>query len=64
MDLDRLLIREVKNHRVLYDANHSKYKDYEFKQKIWIEIGRKLIGGEDDTTSGKLFKFSLYVYCR
>lgn len=52
MDLDKHLIREVKNHSVLYDSNHSKYKDIDFKQQTWIEIGRKLIGTEDDVTSG------------
>lgn len=52
MDLDKLLIREVKNHCVLYDPSHWKYKDLVFKQQTWIEIGRKLIGCEDDTTSG------------
>lgn len=54
MDLDKQLIKEVQNHQVLYDPNHSMYKDIDYKHKIWIEIGRKLIGGEDEITSGNL----------
>ena len=59
MDLDKHLIREVKSHPVLYDSNHSKYKDIDFKQQTWIEIGRKLIGIEDAATSGMYEYFIL-----
>ncbi|XP_065215629.1 uncharacterized protein LOC135842170 [Planococcus citri] len=56
MDLDKHLIREVKNRPVLYDSSHSNYKDIDYKQQTWIEIGRKLIGTEDDTTSVNALK--------
>ncbi len=56
MDLDKKLIKEVQTHSVLYDPNHGMYKDVEHKHRVWMQIGRKLMGGEDENISGDEFK--------
>lgn len=52
MDLDRQLIKEVESHPILYDPSQTGYKNIEKKREVWNKIGRKLIGGKDEITSG------------
>lgn len=64
MDLDRQLIKEVESHPILYDPSQTGYKNIENKREVWNKIGRKLIGGKDEVTSGILLFvfFSKLVY--
>ncbi|TMW42604.1 hypothetical protein DOY81_012315, partial [Sarcophaga bullata] len=38
MDIDDILIQEVKNHSILYDYSHSEYRNLKKKEREWREI--------------------------
>ncbi|CAN8001105.1 unnamed protein product [Ixodes hexagonus] len=49
-----LLIEAVKNHAVLYDKAHPRYKDNDFKDELWKQIGTEL--GSNETRCQTKFK--------
>ncbi|CAN7938436.1 unnamed protein product [Ixodes hexagonus] len=49
-----LLIEAVKNHAVLYDKAHPRYKDNDFKDELWKQIGTEL--GSSGTRCQTKFK--------
>lgn len=61
MDLDEELIKEVKTQRVLYNPNDPLYKNMELKQKIWWEIGQKILNSKDESTAGTIKSFVIIL---
>lgn len=63
MDLDIELIREIKTQPVLYDPNDPMYKDTDFKHKIWLEIGKKILDNKDESTAGTVTRYNTnYIF--
>ena len=54
-ELEKQLIEEVKNHKILYDHASSGYRDFNLKQGVWKEIAYKLMRGEDETNSSNYY---------
>lgn len=61
MDLDEELIKEVKTQPVLYNPNDPMYKNMELKQKIWWEIGQKILNSKDESTAGTIKSFVIIL---
>lgn len=42
MDMDEILIKEVRNRTILYDLGHSDYKKLKKKEYAWREVAAKV----------------------
>ncbi|XP_036339647.1 uncharacterized protein LOC118748976 [Rhagoletis pomonella] len=49
MDLDEILIEEVRNHPLLYDLAHMEYKNLRRKDYAWKEVAANTKTGVQET---------------